>query len=639
MWSLFEEKEGKKELKPMIFSNGKSQEDVANEIVNQIRNGTKVVFIHGVCGSGKSAIALNVAKELGKASIVVPIKNLQRQYEEDYMNKKFVIKSNKEKLKISMITGRNNHKCLYLQDNKKDIMLTRMKEKDSNLYDIFENVKKEKISSDESCDNFLIPCKIEIKEKNISTLKKYYKENPEAGSNNDLDLKTMKRFAVAPACPYWCPIINSEKKVKINGIKKTYKSIAGEHSFYLRKNGCSYYNQFNSYCDSDVIIFNSDQYLLETALGRKPSTEVEIIDECDEFLDHLSVEGSINLDKLRNELTIFKTEDEKERKLLSLIIDDINSIINEARRNINSEDIVPVDKTGVMELIKSITHNDLFYENRDEESYIEHAFEVAKDFYPILEDVYVSFSQDRKKDTYAKLVTVNLDKMLKSIIDKNKSFVFMSGTIHSERVLKEVFGLDTFKIIDAEIINQGTITRVKTGLEKDFSYDNFKNNRVTREEYLRALDKCVEISKKPVVIHVNAFQDLPSPSEILDFKLKNLVSSEELMQKQKEDKNGNLVYDFKHGKTNILFTTRCNRGIDFPFETCNSVIITKFPYPNTQSLFWRVLKKNKPNMFWDFYKDKAHRELLQRIYRSVRANDDHVFLLSPDIRVLNSKVI
>jgi Rad3-related DNA helicase len=88
----------------------------------------------------------------------------------------------------------------------------------------------------------------------------------------------------------------------------------------------------------------------------------------------------------------------------------------------------------------------------------------------------------------------------------------------------------------------------------------------------------------------------------------------------------------------VLFTTKCSRGIDFPFEMCNSVVITKFPYPNTQSLFWKILKKQKPAMFWEFYKDKAHRELLQRVYRSVRDPADHVFLLSPDIRVLETNL-
>ena len=641
MWSLFhKEKENSGcglELKPKIFSNGKSQEDIVQEVVNEIKKGGKTIFIHGVCGSGKSAIALNIARELGKASIVVPIKNLQRQYEEDYMNKKFLLKDNKEKLKIAMITGRNNHKCLYLEENKKEILNTRKLEKNSNLFDIF--VKKEdQVRMDDSSDNMIIPCKIEIKEKNISTLKKYYSENPERKNNKDLDLKTMRRFAVAPACPYWCPIVNSEKKVKFECLKKTYKSVSGEHTIYLRKEGCSYYEQFLAYSDSDVIIFNSDQYILETALGRKPLTEVEIIDECDDFLDSLSVEGSINLVKFRNELSMMDSEDEKERKIINSIIDDINDILTESRKLIDNQEILEISKTRVEGLIKSIMNNDIFHDNRDEESYIEHCFEVAKDFYPILEHVYVNFTQDKKKDVYVKLVTVNLEQMLKSITEKNKAFVFMSGTLHSERVLREIFAIKDFKIINAETFNQGTITKQKTGLEKDFSYDNMKNNRVTREQYLKALDECVKVAKKPCVVHVSAFQDLPSYEEKQQFNLSNLIVSTDLIEQQKSDKEGKLVKDFKSGKYSVLFTTRCNRGIDFPFETCNSVVITKFPYPNIQGLFWRILKKNKPAFFWDFYKDKAHRELLQKVYRSVRAPTDHVFLLSPDLRVLDSKI-
>ena len=162
---------------------------------------------------------------------------------------------------------------------------------------------------------------------------------------------------------------------------------------------------------------------------------------------------------------------------------------------------------------------------------------------------------------------------------------------------------------------------------------------MSREEYLRALDKCVQIAKIPIVVQVSAFSDLPTEIEIEQYGLKNLISSPKLSEMQNNDKEGKLIKEFKEGKNPILFTTRSSRGIDFPFETCNSAVITKFPYPNTQSLFWKILKKDKPDIFWEFYRDKAHRELLQRVYRSVRAADDSVFLLSPDIRVLNSRIV
>jgi RecG-like helicase len=105
-WSLYE---NGKPISPLKFSNGKTQENIVEEIVSHIKNGAKIILLHGACGTGKSAIALNIARVLGKTSIVVPIKSLQRQYEEDYTQKKYLAKSNGEKMKIALITGRENH--------------------------------------------------------------------------------------------------------------------------------------------------------------------------------------------------------------------------------------------------------------------------------------------------------------------------------------------------------------------------------------------------------------------------------------------------------------------------------------------------------------------------------------------------
>src|SRR3989344_5306594 len=58
-WSLHQEG---KFLEPLLFSNGKTQEDIVEEVVSLIKQGKKVIFIHGVCGTGKSAIALNIAR-------------------------------------------------------------------------------------------------------------------------------------------------------------------------------------------------------------------------------------------------------------------------------------------------------------------------------------------------------------------------------------------------------------------------------------------------------------------------------------------------------------------------------------------------------------------------------------------------
>jgi len=87
VWSLYDDKNF---LKPLGFSNGKTQEDIVKEILDAIKGGNKIIFINGRCGTGKSAIALNVAKEIGKTSIVVPGKSLQLQYKKDYESKKYL---------------------------------------------------------------------------------------------------------------------------------------------------------------------------------------------------------------------------------------------------------------------------------------------------------------------------------------------------------------------------------------------------------------------------------------------------------------------------------------------------------------------------------------------------------------------
>ena len=320
-WSLYK---GDEFLKPLIFSNGKTQEDVVGEVLDSIKKGNKIIFIKGICGTGKSAIALNIARELGKTSIVVPGKNLQAQYEKDYTGEIYLFKKNKkEKMKISMITGRNNHKCKFLEENQEKIPKF-IKEVDSKLHDIFSGVKKQIIERDSSADNPNIPCKIEIRERNWNKIKEYIKQNKDVEIKNFSDIKEVKRFSVAGACPYWCPVIPDKfefgGKSFENATKRKYRGLE-ETNFiiYQRQPGCRFYEQFNSYLDSDAVVFNSLKYKLESVLNRKPQTEAEIIDECDDFLDSFSNQRSINIEKLQNSLMYFFDLTPKNSKIIEEI--------------------------------------------------------------------------------------------------------------------------------------------------------------------------------------------------------------------------------------------------------------------------------------------------------------------------------
>ena len=266
MWSLYKKD---KFLEPLCFSNGKTQKEVVKEVLDAIKEGHRIIFIHGVCGTGKSSIALNIARKIGKTSIVVPGKNLQAQYKKDYEGDTYLKKENGEKLKISVITGRKNHKCKFLEDNQ-IFFKKEKKEINSNLNDIFAGVR-EKISlkkeMEKSADNSEIPCKIEIKEKNWNKIKEYLKENKDINPEGFQNIKDVKRVSVAGVCPYWCPVIPEKYELGgksfINAIKRKYIGLKNiEFIFYQRAPGCKFYEQFNSYIDSDVIVFNSLKYKL-----------------------------------------------------------------------------------------------------------------------------------------------------------------------------------------------------------------------------------------------------------------------------------------------------------------------------------------------------------------------------------------
>ena len=71
------------------------------------------------------------------------------------------------------------------------------------------------------------------------------------------------------------------------------------------------------------------------------------------------------------------------------------------------------------------------------ESYLFEIEETAKMFKDFFEDSYVTFSK-RENSIRASIVTTNLAKRFKKMLDKNKLVILMSGTLHSDEVLKNI---------------------------------------------------------------------------------------------------------------------------------------------------------------------------------------------------------
>ena len=605
-WSLHN---NDNKLNPLIFSNGKNQRDITKDCVELIKQGTKVIFINGACGSGKSAIALNIARALGKTSIVVPVKNLQKQYEEDYFSKKHLIKKNGKKLKIAVITGRENHDSIY--------------------------------KAGVSCADPSLPENIKINERNYEEILAYYHSNPLISQKEEIDIEKIRRITIAPSNPYWSPIMPAEFELTSlkDAKKRRYTGCDGrEYIFYHRKEGCSYYDQYLSYISADVIIYNSAKYLAELSIGRKPQTEVEIIDEADEFLDNLFKSEEINLTRFISNIKSLPLIDEEAIKPADEIIKlSENEEKNKRVLGIDEDKIFKISETNFLKILKILaTNKSLEYEILvDETNYSNKIFEFAKEYKEYLEDIYVTFRKE-EENIYAAFSSINLSARLNDILKKSKAIIFMSGTIHSEAILKNIFKIKDFKIIDAETNSLGSIEIIMTGQEFDCKYSNFSSGLKSREDYLRALSACFNKAPKPSLIHVNAFNDLPNEEEKESMGLFNSPSSKGLKEMQEKDKKGELVESFKKNKIDSLFTTKCVRGVDFPGDMCRSIIFTKYPNPNIKDAFWRIFSQTYPQDYWNFYRDKAGREFLQRIYRGVRSKNDHVFILSPDIRVIES---
>ena len=638
-WSLYNQKEF---LQPLKFSNGKTQEDVVKEVLEEIEKGTNIIFIKGICGTGKSAIALNIAKKLGKSSVVVPGKNLQNQYKRDYEDGKYILKDNGEKLNINVMTGRNNHKCQFLQDNK-DAIPKIKKEVDSKLHDIFQGIREkasDEIAKDKSADNLDIPCKIKLTEKNWKKIKEYIKKNKEINPEQINDIKDVKRISVASVCPYWSPVFENKYELKqksmVNATQKKYKGLEDkEFIFYYREPGCKFYEQFKYYINSDVIVFNSLKYKLESLIKRKPSTEAEIIDECDEFLDSFSNQRTINLDRLQASLINPGELNEDNADFLATIGDLVKELKRdpEIKELAEKGEIKQIQETKAHGLITGFLKNKNLIEGFDEESYLYDVLETGFIFADVLEESYV-LVEKKEDNLIIKIVTTNLEKRFKEILDNNKRMILMSGTLHEEKVLKEIFGINNFKVIDAETGSQGSIDVDRVGIEFDCKYSNFSSGRFTRNRYLKVLNECVKKAKKPALVHVTAFYDLPTEKEKRELVLDNLISREELKENQNIDKQGQEIMSFKNKEIDVLFSTKAARGMDFPGEECNSIIFTKYPNPDVKDAFWKILRQTKPQYYWDFYKDKARRELLQKVYRGLRSKNDRVSVLSPDCRVL-----
>ena len=366
---------------------------------------------------------------------------------------------------------------------------------------------------------------------------------------------------------------------------------------------------------------------------------MDIIDEGDEFLDNFFQQEELNLTRILFALRNFHTEYQNVKQSL----EKMSKLIEAEEKNkkllgVDENQVFKISDTKIKLFLQELISNlDLEAEiTLDELNYLNKALETAQEFKGTLDEVYLTYRKDEDNNIFIKLVSTDISGKFKDLLAKTKTLVFMSGTLHSEAIIKNIFGIEDYAVVNAEELNFGSTEIVMTGKEFDCKYSNFTSKRYSRKDYLTALSKCIEKATMPALVHVHSFKDLPTEEEKQELEIDNLMSSEKLKELQREDKTGRAISDFKSGLISSLFSTKCGRGVDFPGKICNSIIFTKYPNPNISDTFWKVLQQTHRDYYWDFYRDKAWRSFLQKIYRALRSKDDHVLILSPDLRVLQA---
>jgi Rad3-related DNA helicase len=208
------------------------------------------------------------------------------------------------------------------------------------------------------------------------------------------------------------------------------------------------------------------------------------------------------------------------------------------------------------------------------------------------------------------------DVTLRELAKRSGKLLFMSATIHKPDSLMGIFNINSPKIVEAEIRFPGTL-KIMEPIDGNLPRVTFRNwrDREFREGYWMYLDELIDAATRPCLVQVHAFKYLPEKYQPSD------------EQRQKE------YWNF--GDDGVMFSTRTDRGVDLKDDLCRSIIIMKYPLPNTEDVVFKTMKRLLgEDKFWAYLRDIADRNLVQQCGRAVRNQEDWCEIYTPDGEVL-----
>lgn len=544
-------------LDPLTWKSGDQLSDLKKileffENYRMYEHKTKILIYKSTPGSGKSSTLLHVVENLGRGLIVAPFKNLQRQYYNDYfIGDKFVMKKDGSKLRVSVIVGRGNFQCRWLEEQyayQQKLIEESKKEENVGRYIPIDDRILSMYRTNSSCANRYLPCTRSLR---------IIMGRSGKGSKET-------RWMAGCECPYWIPtpmarstiikwkdktiddkgietdfevgdIENKSTKTRLDFIQdkikcheiKYYESIGwGDTAVFIRDdkdiNGkpcpdvCPYYKQFYSYVDADVIIMNDAKWYLETNIGRKPKMQIEIFDEGDYWLDNRAIEidfPRFNIDKIIPSDNKTKRLKDNTLSLFDIAVKDIKDKIQKNKEGPNL-----TDAKAYRELFLSMTNMFLEYKKVVEEDdvILQKIFDIAT-VLRYIDKASISFQEGKREETkILKLFIPFPDNLLKDLFGRSsKNIIITSGTIQSDFVLDNLFGINNDNYITHFVQgrkdNPGKLICIKPkeGLLK-VNHTTWQSPQF-REKYYQTLNYILDQLK----VHIDAKTGRPGEAKIL----------------------------------------------------------------------------------------------------------------------------
>lgn len=419
------------------------------------------------------------------------------------------------------------------------------------------------------------------------------------------------RCSVAMECPYWSPVYAPglcKVLLKRGRTPIEYESITGKKVYYRAEEPCPYYDQFIHFTKPGAIIMNSAKWEAETWIGRKPRVPVEIIDEGDEFLDTLTYRMSIT----RRIFERISREKLVEQDLLGSMLKWFEDLLD--KYGVDGYD----GFLGEEEYIVNFLEDFIEMISRAEPS--DFIFSIVQKVELMLDKQQISWARTFRAGSNEG-VTVFIPSpyiTLNELAKRSGKLLFMSATVHAARSFREIFKIRDPVIIKAEERFPGMlyIMDPETG-GKRLPTINFRvwGEREFRMSYWRFLDELIEVATRPCLVQIHAFKYLPPKYK----------ASEE---QRRED-----LWHFGH--EGVRFSTKTDRGIDLRDDLCRSIIVLKYPMPNTEDIVFKTMRRLLgEEAFWDYLRDIADRNLVQQCGRAVRNKDDWCEVYTLDGKVL-----